>query len=184
MPDQGQTERTETDELAQNQAATRETAAKSADVEEIKAEHRSHFFAVANSVLGALHPTSPHLWTEQLNRRELEGVRLIYEARVAEENEQGSGQISALERMRYLNEGLLAVQGTLAMARSDSFPQARGHIEELRKRIARLKEEIAQAMVAEEQRKRQEKDKKELDQKKGEDEGKAVKKAEAQTGKA
>ncbi|HYU16414.1 MAG TPA: hypothetical protein VEL05_10090 [Candidatus Acidoferrum sp.] len=184
MPDQAQTERKESDDIAQNQTATPETATKSADVEEIKAEQRSHFFAVANSLLGALHPTSPHLWTENLSRREWEGVRLIYEARVAQESEQGSGHISAIERMRYLNEGLLAVQGTLAMARSDSFPQARGHIEELRKRIARLKEEIAQAIVAEEQRKQQEKSKKELDQKKGEDEGKAVKKAEAQAGKA
>ena len=82
--------------------------------------------------------------------------------------------------MRYLNEGLIALQGVLGMARSDTFPQARAHIEEIRKLIARLKQEIAQAIVAEERRKQEETDKKEQETKKNQAAAKAKQAAQAQ----
>ncbi len=186
MRDQAQeTERQETEELAQNKdAAAGALAPTQGQVEEVRADDRSHFFALANSLLSAMHWQSPELLTEKLSRREYQAVTLIYEARTAQETELGAGKISALERMRYLNEGLASLQGVLAMARSPNFPQARTYIEEIRKAIARLKEEIAQAIVAEERRKREDQDKKEGEKKKGDDEAKAKKQAEAEAKKA
>ena len=186
MRDQAQeTERQETEELAQNkEAAAGALAPTQGQVEEVRAEDRSHFFALANSLLSAMHWQSPELLTEKLTGREIKAITLVYEARTAQETELGAGKINALERMRYLNEGLAALQGVLGMARSPNFPQARRYIEEIRRAIARLREEIAQAIVAEERRKRQEQDKKEGDKKKGEDETKAKKQAEAEARKA
>jgi len=184
MRDQAQeSDRQQTEELAPHkQPETGETAPRSGNIEEVKAEDRSHFFAVANSLIAAMHWQSPQLLLpDRLTRRETEAVRLIFEAKTSRESEYGGGNISGLERMRYLNEGLIALQGVLAMARSTTFPQARSHIEEIRKLIAKLKEEIAQAIMAEERRKQQEKNKKDEEQKKGEEEAKAKKAAEAQT---
>lgn len=181
MPDQAQeSDRQQTEELApQKQAETKETAAGSGDDAQVRAEDRSHFFAVANSLIAAMHRDSPRLWVEKMSRREIEAVTLIYEARTARETEYGAGSISALERMRYLNQGLIVLQGILAMARSPAFPQARSHIEEIRKLIARLKEEISRAIVAEERKKRQEDDKKKQDAQKGQEEATAKKAAQA-----
>lgn len=186
MRDQAQqTERQETEELAQDkEAAAGALAPTQGQVEEVRADERSHFFALANSLLSAMHWQSPELLTEKLSRREQHALTLIYEARTAQETELGAGKISALERMRYLNEGLAALQGVLAMARSPNFPQARPYIEEIRRAIARLKEEIAQAIVSEERRKREEQSKKDGEKKKGDDEAKAKKQADAEARKA
>ena len=183
MPEQAkQGERDESEDLAPRQAENAATAAnQQGQTEEVKADERSHFFAVANSLIAAMHWQSPELLTEKLSRREIHAVTLIYEARTAQESEHGSGNISALERMRYLNEGLVGLQGILALARSDAFPQARAHVEEIRRLIAWLKQEIARAIVAEERRKRDEDDKKKQDAKKGQDEANAKKMAEAET---
>jgi hypothetical protein len=112
----------------------------------INGGERSHFFGVANALLAAIHPNSPELiLPESLTRRETDALRLIYEAKTGRESEvKGSGEISGLERARYLNLGMIALQRVLAMARSPRFPQARAHIEEIRKRLSRLKDEIAQ----------------------------------------
>ncbi|HTE52950.1 MAG TPA: hypothetical protein VK698_18985 [Kofleriaceae bacterium] len=184
MPDQAQESDRQKDELGpQQQAESKEGAPRVAN-EEIRAEDRSHFFAVANALIGAMHTQSPQLQLpDRLTRKEGDAVRLIYEARTAQESEYGGGTISGLERMRYLNEGLLALQGTLAIAKS-SFPQARSHIEEIRRLIAKLKEQIAQAIVAEERKKQQEKAKKDLDTKQADEQAKAKKTAEDQTKKA
>ena len=180
MPDQ-ETETLQVDELATDQELDSDESAGSAGEQEgLKATDRSHFFAVANSLIGALHWQSPQLvLPDSLTRREVDALTNIYEARTAEETEYGAGHISGLERMRYLNEGLITLQGVLGMARSDTFPQARGHIEEIRKLIARLKQEIAQAIVAEERRKQEEKDKKEQETKKSQAEAKAKQAAQA-----
>jgi hypothetical protein len=186
MRDQAQdSERQGSEELAaQKQAETSETAPRAGDVEEVRAEDRSHFFAVANSLIAAMHWQSPELVTQNMRRREVNAVTLIYEARTARETDLGGGNISALERMRCLNEGLAALQGVLAMARSSTFPQARPYIEEIRRAIARLKDEIAQAIVADERRKHEEQDKKQQETRKGEDEALAKKAAEAETRKS
>jgi hypothetical protein len=185
MRDQAQqTERQETDELAHKKEAAGELAPTQGEVEEVRADQRSHFFALANSMVAAMHWQSPELLTEKLTPREIKALTLIYEARTAQETELGGGKISALERMRYLNEGLAALQGVLAMARSSTFPQARTYIEEIRRAIARLKDEIAQAIVSEERRKQEEQDKKQQETKKGEDEALAKKAAEAETKKS
>jgi GDP-D-mannose dehydratase len=177
-----QGERDEAEDLAPKQGENAQTAAnQQGQTEEVKANERSHFFAVANSLIAAMHSQSPMLLTEKLTQREYRAVTLIYEARTAQETELGGGNISALERMRYLNEGLAALQGVLALGRSDAFPQARGHVEEIRRLIALLKQEIAQAIVAEERRKREEDDKKKQATKKGQDEANAKKVAEAET---
>jgi hypothetical protein len=187
MRDQAQdSDRQQADELAPHkEPETNETAPRTGDVDAIKAEDRSHFFAVANSLLGALHWQSPQLvLPDRLTRREADAITLIYEARTAQQSEYGGGHISALERMRYLNEGLIALQSVLAMARSPAFPQARSHIEEIRRLIAKLKEEIAQAIIAEERKKVQEQAKKDEEKKKGDDAAKAKQAAEAQAKKS
>jgi hypothetical protein len=185
MRDQ-ESDRQQTEELAPHkQPETNETAPRSGDVAEVRAEDRSHFFAVANSLIAAMHWQSPQLLLpDRLTRRETEAIKLIYEAKTAKETEYGGGNVSGLERMKYLNEGLIALQGILAMARSPNFPQARTHIDEIRKLIAKLKDEITQAIMLEERRKKQEQDKKDEDKKKGDEEAKAKKAAEAQNKKA
>lgn len=183
MRDQAQEgDRQQEEELApQQQPETKEAAPRAAHVEEVRAEDRSHFFAVANALIGAIHWQSPQLvLPDRLTRREGDAIRLIYEARTAQESEYGGGTISGLERMKYLNEGMMALQGVLAIAKS-SFPQARAHIEEIRRLIARLKEQIAQAIVAEERKKQEEKAKKDQDTKAADEQAKAKKLAEAQT---
>jgi hypothetical protein len=66
------------------------------------------------------------------------------------------------------------------MARSPEFSgAARAHIEEIRKRLARLKDELHQAIIDEERKKREEKDKKKADENKGDEESKAKKKVES-----
>jgi hypothetical protein len=183
MRDQAQeSDRQETQEMAPQEPETKEAAPRAGHVEEVRAEDRSHFFAVANALIGAIHWQSPQLvLPERLTRRESDGIRLIYEARTAQESEYGGGTLSGLERMKYLNEGMLALQGILAIAKSGSFPQARAHIEEIRRLIARLKEQIAQAIVAEERKKQEEKAKKDQDTKRADEQAKAKQVAEAQT---
>jgi hypothetical protein len=183
---QEQAQQAEREEDMAPKEADKEAAAAKTDgqgqTEEVRAQDRSHFFAVANSLIAAMHWQSPELLTEQLNRTELKAVTLIYEARTSQETEYGaSGKISALERMQYLNQGLAMLQGILAMARSDAFPQARAHVEEIRRLVAWLKAQIARAIVAEERRKREEEDKKKQEKKKGEEEANAKKMAEAET---
>jgi hypothetical protein len=173
-------EREQGEELApQQNAQVKEGAAREAQ-EEVRADDRSHFFAVANSIIGAIHWQSPHLMLhDRLSRRESDAIRLLYEARTAQESEYGGGSISGLERMKYLNEGLIALQGVMAMGKA--IPQARSHIEEIRRLIAKLKEQVSAAIVAEERRKQEEKAKKDLETKKNEEEANAKKKAEAET---
>ena len=179
MADQAQeAERQQTDEMApQQQPEAKEAAPRAANVEEVRAEDRSHVFAVCNSLVSALHWQSPNLQIpDRLTRRESDAVRLIYEARTAQETEYGGGNISGLERMKYLNQGMLALQGILAMAAK--VPQARSHIEEIRRSLAKLKEQIAQAIVAEERKKQEEKAKKDADTKQADEQAKAKKIAE------
>ena len=186
MRDQ-ESDRQQTEELAppQKQAETNETAPRSGDVAEVRAEDRSHFFAVANSLIAAMHWQSPQLLLpDRLTKKETEAIKLIYEAKTAKETEYGGGNVTGLDRMKYLNEGLIALQGVLAMARSPAFPQARTHIEEIRKLIAKLKDEITQAIMLEERRKKQDQSKKDEEKKKGDEEAKAKKAAEAQNKKS
>ena len=144
---------------------------------DVDAGDRSRFFSVANALLAAIHPHSPELMLpDRLTRRETEAIKLIFEAKSARETEMGSGQISALERIRYLQLGLAALQRVLAMARNPRFPQARAHIEEIRKRLARLKEELQQKIL-EEDRVKNRPAKKPPDKKKNEEEEAEKKKA-------
>jgi hypothetical protein len=144
---------------------------------EVGAGDRSRFFSVANSLLAALHPDSPELaLPENLPRRETEAIKLIFEARSARQTEVGAGHISALERSRYLQLGIASLQRVLAMARNPRFPQGRPHIEEIRKRLARLKEELQQQILVEEGNRRRP-DKKPPDKKQDEE---AEEKAEAE----
>jgi hypothetical protein len=181
MPDQAQdADRQQSEVLApQQEAENKDAAPRAANVEEVRAEDRSHFFAVANSLIGATHWQSPQLvLPDRLTRREGDAIRLIYEARTAQETEYGGGKISGLERMKYLNEGLIGLQAILALGKS--IPQARSHIEEIRRLIAKLKEQIAQAIVAEERRKQEEKAKKDQETKKNDEAARAKKAVEGQ----
>ncbi|HLU68411.1 MAG TPA: hypothetical protein VKZ63_19135 [Kofleriaceae bacterium] len=147
---------------------------------DVDAGDRSHFFSVANALLWAIHPNSPELVVpETLTRRESNAIKLIYEAKIAKQSEQGAGHMSGAERMRQLELGLAVLQRVLAMARHPDFVQARAHIEEIRKRLFRLKEEIKQ-QILEEDRKKMAK-KKKPDEKKAEDEAAAKKKAEIES---
>jgi polyhydroxyalkanoate synthesis regulator phasin len=132
---------------------------------EVGAGQRAHFFAVANALLTATDGTAPELaLPENATRREQEAIKLIYEAKTGKESEQSGGsaggRVAGVERMRYLQMGLAAVQQTLALARNPEFQRARSHIDELRKRLAQLKDEINQQIIDEEQKKRDEKSKK------------------------
>jgi len=157
------------------------------EVDTANAEQRSHFFAVANALIDALKPQGTQLWTEHLNRREAESVRLIYEARTAQESDEASGEISGLERMHYLNEGLMGLRGVLSSARAPGFSQARAHVEQIRRQVAQLKQEIAEAIATEEQRKTRQADQAQLEEEKKkaeEEEARAKAKAESSEGEA
>lgn len=141
---------------------------------EVGSGERAHFFAVANALLLATDGTAPELaLPENATRREKEAIKLIYEAKTAKESEQSGatagGRVAGVERMRYLQMGLAAVQQTLSLARNPEFQRARSHIDELRTRLARLKDEIQQQIIEEEQKKRDEKSKKPDEAKPGDD---------------
>ena len=141
---------------------------------EVGAGDRSHFFAVANALLLATDGTAPELaLPENATRREKEAIKLIYEAKTAKESEQTGGRAggrgAGVERMRYLQMGMAALQQTLALARNPEFQRARAHIDELRKRLAQLKDEIQRQIIEEEQKQRDEKSKKPDDAKPGDD---------------
>lgn len=153
-----------------------EEAPASGDPSRTDADARSHFFSVANALLAALDPNTPELnLPERLNRREIEAIKLIFEARTGKESEEGHGEIFAAERMRYLNVGLTKLQRSLAIARSPDFPQARRHIEEIRKRIARLRDELRAQQIADERRRRRQKEQKRDDERKKKEEDQAAK---------
>lgn len=148
---------------------------------EANASQRSHFFAVANALMAAIDPNSPELvGKDGLTKDEAIAIKMIFEAKTSKETEQSGGtaggRVSALERMRYLQLGLAKLQSPLALARNPAFTQGRGHIEEIRKRIARLKDEINQAILDEEKKNRDEKSKKPgVDEDKASDEEKKKK---------
>jgi hypothetical protein len=107
---------------------------------------------------------------------------MLYEAKTARETEQASGQVAATERLRFLQVALIKLQSVFAMARNPDFSgQARAHIEEIRKRLSLLKDELHQAVLAEERKKAEEKDKKKADDLKTDEESKAKKKVEQGT---
>lgn len=149
-----------------------EDAPQSGDFASVNPAQKAHFFSVANAMLAAIEPNSPMLMLpDRLTKREQESVRLLFEARTGQETELGGGQISALDRLRYLNLGLAGLGRILSMARSPDFTQAQAHIEEMRKRLARLKDELQHLILQEEHKKAQEKDKKaEEDKKAAQDE--------------
>ena len=135
------------------EAEVAEQSPRRGDDHDIDAGDRSRFFSVANALLAAIHPHTPELrQPETLTRREAEALKLIYEAKTGRETEMAAGHLSAHERMRYLQLGLGALQRVLAMARHPDFVQARAHIEEIRKRLARLKDELQQEIVDEDRR--------------------------------
>jgi hypothetical protein len=158
------------------------------DVPTVDQNDQQHFFHVANAVLAAIHPNSPELiLPDGLRRGEIEAVRMLYEAKTAREQEEGgtgTGQVAATERLRFLQVALIKLQNVFAMARNPEFAgKARAHIEEIRIRLARLKDELQAAVLAEERKKTEEKDKKKADDLKADEEAKAKKKAEAATAK-
>lgn len=167
------------------EAQANEESPDKGDVPAVSNNDKQHFFHVANAILAAIHPNSPELiLPDGLRRGEVEAVKMLYEAKTARETEQGSGQVAATERLRFLQVALIKLQNVLAMARNPEFSgQARAHIEEIRKRLARLKDELHQAVLAEERKKVQEKDKKRADDLKADEESKAKKKVEASTAK-
>ena len=144
---------------------------------EVGPGQRAHFFAVANALLTATDGTAPELaLPENATQREKEAIKLIFEAKTGKETEQTSGRsggrVAGVERMRYLQMGMAALQQTLALARNPEFQRARAHIDELRKRLAQLKDEINQQIIEEEQKKRDEKSKKPDDAKPEDDDKK------------
>jgi hypothetical protein len=158
------------------------------EVSSVNQNDKQRFFHVANAVLAAIHPNSPELiLPDGLRLGEIEAVKLLYEAKTARESEEGgtgSGRVAATERLRFLHLALMKLQGVFAMARNPEFAgQARAHIEEIRIRLARLKDELEAAVLAEERKKAQEKDKKRADDLKADEEAKAKKKVEAGTSK-
>ena len=158
------------------------------EVPSVTQNDKQHFFHVANAVLAAIHPHSPELiLPDGLRRGEIDAVKMLYEAKTARESREngtGAGQIAATERLRFLQLALIKLQSAFSMARNPEFSgQARAHIEEIRIRIARLKDELQAAVLAEERRKAEEKDKKKADSLKADEESKAKKKVEASTAK-
>lgn len=146
--------------------------------DEVRAQDRSRFFGVANAVLAAIHPSTPQLiLPENLRRTEADAVRLIYEAKSAEESEVGAGYLSGIERMRYLNQGLMALSHILSLARSPDFPQARIYVEEMRRRLARLRDDIHDTIVSEDLETRKKRDEKELAAEAADEDQKAKKEA-------
>lgn len=167
------------------EAQANEESPDKGDVPSVTQNDKQHFFHVANAILAAIHPNSPELiLPDGLKRGEVDAVKMLYEAKTARETEQSSGQVAATERLRLLQVALIKLQNVLAMARNPEFSgQARAHIEEIRIRLARLKDELQQAVLDEERRKAQEKDKKKADDLKADEEAKAKKKVEASTAK-
>ena len=158
------------------------------EVPSVTNNDKQHFFHVANGVLAAIHPHSPELiLPDGLRRGEVDAIKMLYEAKTARESREngtGAGQIAATERLRMLQVALIKLQNAFAMARNPEFSgQARAHIEEIRIRIARLKEELQAAVLSEERKKAEEKDKKKADSLKADEESKAKKKVEASTAK-
>jgi hypothetical protein len=154
------------------------------DVAEVSNDQKQHFFHVANAVLFAIHPNSPELvLPEGLTRGEIEAVKLLYEAKTARESEEGgtgTGRVAATERLRFMQLALSKLQRVFALARDPAFAgQARAHIEEIRRRLARLKDELEWAVIAEERRRAEDKDKKKADDLKADEEAKARKRVEA-----
>jgi hypothetical protein len=168
------------------EAQANEESPDKGDVPAVGNNDKQHFFHVANAVLAAIHPHSPELiLPDGLRRGEIDAVKLLYEAKTAKESEEGgggTGRVAATERLRFLQLALIKLQNTLAMARNPAFAgQARAHIEEIRIRLARLKDELHQAVLDEERKKVQEKDKKRADDLKADEESKAKKKVDAST---
>lgn len=168
------------------EAEANEESPDKGDVPAVGNNDKQHFFHVANAVLAAIHPHSPELiLPDGLRRGEIDAVKLLYEAKTARESEEGgtgTGRIAATERLRFLQVALIKLQNVLAMARNPEFSgQARAHIEEIRIRLARLKDELHQAVLDEERKKVQEKDKKKADDLKADEEAKAKKKVDAST---
>jgi hypothetical protein len=159
------------------EAEQNEESPEAGDLATINAGDRSHFFTVSNALLAAIDPNAPELrLPENLSRREVEAIKLIYEAKTARESEKGSGRVAATERLQFLNLGLAHLNRVLAMARNPEFQQARPYIELIRQRLHRLREEIEQAILDEERRRRVDKDKKKAeDETKAEDEAKKKK---------
>lgn len=158
------------------------------DVPVVTQNDKERFFHVANAVLAAIHPNSPELiLPDSLRRGEIDAVKMLYEAKTARENEEGgsgTGQVAATERLRFLQVALIKLQPVFALARNPEFSgQARAHIEEIRIRLARLKDELQAAVLSEERKKAQEKDQKRADDLKADEEAKAKKKVEATTAK-
>lgn len=158
------------------------------DVPVVTQNEKERFFHVANAVLAAIHPNSPELiLPESLRRGEIDAVKMLYEAKTARETEEGgtgAGRVAATERLRFLQVALIKLQPVFALARNPEFSgQARAHIEEIRIRLARLKDELQAAVLAEERKKVQEKDQKRADDLKADEEAKAKKKVEATTAK-
>lgn len=158
------------------------------EVPTVTQNDKQHFFHVANAVLAAIHPHSPELiLPDGLRRGEIDAVKMLYEAKTARESREngtGAGQIAATERLHFLQLALIKLQSAFAIARNPEFSgQARAHIEEIRIRIARLKDELQAAVLAEERRKAEEKDKKKADSLKADEESKAKKKVEASSAK-
>jgi hypothetical protein len=158
------------------------------EVPSVTNNDKQHFFHVANGVLAAIHPHSPELiLPDGLRRGEVDAIKMLYEAKTARESREngtGAGQIAATERLRMLQVALIKLQNAFAMARNPEFSgQARAHIEEIRIRLARLKDELQAAVLAEERKKAEEKDKKKADSLKADEESKAKKKVEASTAK-
>ena len=168
------------------EAQANEESPEKGDVPAVGNNDKQHFFHVANAILAAIHPHSPELiLPDGLRRGEVDAVKLLYEAKTAKESEEGgsgTGRVAATERLRFLQLALIKLQNVLAMARNPEFAgQARAHIEEIRIRLARLKDELHQAVLDEERKKVQEKDKKRADDLKADEESKAKKKVEAST---
>ncbi len=159
------------------------------DVPVVTQNEKERFFHVANAVLAAIHPNSPELiLPDSLRRGEIDAVKMLYEAKTARENEEsgggGTGQVAATERLRFLQVALIKLQSVFALARNPEFAgQARAHIEEIRIRLARLKDELMAAVLSEERKKEEKKDQKRADDLKADEEAKAKKKVEATTAK-
>jgi hypothetical protein len=163
------------------EAQANEESPDKGDVPLVSNNDKQHFFHVANAVLAAIHPNSPELiLPDGLRRGEVEAVKLLYEAKTSRETEQQTGKVAATERLRFLQVALIKLQNVFAMARNPEFSgQARAHIEEIRIRLARLKDELQAAVLDEERKRSQEKDKKRADDLKADEEAKAKKKVEA-----
>ena len=105
----------------------------------------SHFFAVANSMLMAMHWQSPELLTEKLSRAS-KTHDAPYEARTAQETELGAGK-SRRSSACAPQRGLAGLQGVLEWRARPTSPR-RAPTSRRSAGIARLKEEMRRAIVA------------------------------------